>query len=321
MTTNEFALSVLNDFGFAMDLPTEYKVDFHGAENKNHEKSIILKDKGMISVAVAVDKVLEVEKKSGIGLCRLFGKAHRLGYTGGFETTKEYLMAQTQKDGKTVNSMINVGTSLFDVDCNPLLHRLMEFDWSKALELVTMKVNKDNLLYYGVEELNSYIDSGYIVPTTPLSKLKEYKATLATGHFPKDWVTIGEDKDGNIVYNVYCGYDKKGNPKLLTFNSAPFLNEEETPKKPTKKGGTTDNGTTDNGIMDNGTTDNGIMDNGIMESGKTQLTPIDVLDDFTSTIETMAIIFNGEDIKAYNKIVLELKELFKKYDKKKESEK
>ena len=260
-------------------------------------------DKNEVAVLYGLDKIFRMEKVSGIVLCMAFAKADQLGYKGGFESTKEFLTAMTDLDIKTVNSRINVGRTLFDLNGEPVVHRLLDFEWSKALEMVTIKKNDTNSDKAGLEQLNAYIDAGYITPTTPLAKLKKWKVDLATGYIPKEWVAI----------------DTSTNPITFSWYEADGYHYTDEAPYPEEKGNTgkAETGKAEKGKAETGKAETGKAEavTGDNESNVTVVSPVMLLDGFTVAVDDLKMEMSEDDRKKYERAVKQISEIFKKYEK------
>ena len=305
METKDFIEVVAQHCGMELTIPEEFTVDFHGARNKSGQTSYTAKDKNEVSVLYGFDKIFKAEKLSGIALCMAFAKIDSLGFKGGFETTKDFLIAMSELDIKTINSRINVGRSLFDLNGQPVVHRLLEFDWSKALEMVTIKKNDTNSSKAGLAQLNAYIDNGYITPNTSLSRLKSWKNILALGFIPKEWVV--SEVDGETGKTQYSWFEEDGEH---ISESAPYPEEKTEDKKP-EENKPKENKPEENKPEENKPEENNPEENKPEE--KKALKPLTVLDGFTATIDTCNIEWDRDDKKKFDKAIISLSDILKKY--------
>ena len=308
METKDFMEVVAKHCGVDLVIPDEFTVDFHGATNKSGQTSYTAKDKNEVSVLYGFDKIFKAEKLSGIALCMAFAKIDSLGYKGGFETTKDFLNAMSELDIKTINSRINVGRSLFDLNGQPVVHRLLEFDWSKALEMVTIKKNDTNSDKAGLGQLNAYIDNGYITPDTSLAKLKSWKNLLALGYIPKEWVVSEVDEETGKTQ--YSWFEENGEHISET---APYPEEKTEEKKKSKEKKPEENNPEEKKPEENNPEEKKPEENNPEE--KKDLKPLTVLDGFTATIDTIHIEWDKEDKKKFDKAITSLSEVLKKYQK------
>ena len=289
-----------------VNLPSEYEVKFHGAKNKDGKFEIKLSDTNQIALAYTIDKLLQVEQRTGMAMCKLFADMDRKGITYGFDSAKKAIIAQTEYSDTTVESMIRVGKCFFKAEGTPVIYGIEDFTWASAQKLVTVKNNNDNNDLMGIANLQTYIDHEYITKDTPTRKIDEFKALLAKGFIPKEWVETQEfvDEETKEKVTLYEWYQADG---LHTSEEKPYPDEVTADNKPQDNKGKDNKGKDNKGKSEG----NKPQDNAPQDNAPNVKNPIDCLDQFNNEVNENTITLSDEENKILTKAVADIAKILK----------